>query len=102
MENSAGAWRAPALDADCILSRTPASKCLSGHQRHSTENAAEIFSAPGRDRAQNALWHGLAGTRCARYQEKSGRVSRPAARGIGAAADFEQDRADDLAGVAGS
>ena len=94
---SAGPRRAPALDADRILSGAAASQCISRHQRHPAEDAAEILPAPRRDRAQNAIRHGLAGAGRARHQEESRRIPRAPAQRGGSAADSDQDRAVDLA-----
>ena len=51
---------------------------LPRHQRHSAENAAEVFSATGRNRTQDAVRNGLAGTGRAGDREEPGRISRSA------------------------
>ena len=51
-----------AMDGYGVFPHSPASQCLSRHQRHPSEDSAEIFPAAGRDRAQDVVRHRLAGT----------------------------------------
>src|SRR5215472_7494674 len=87
------------MDADSVFPAAPAPQCLPGHQRDSTQSAAEILSAAGRDRPQDAVRYGLAGAWGAGDQEKSGRLSRIAFARSGAEKDPVGERARDLAGL---
>src|SRR6266699_7039910 len=49
-----------AVDADGIFSCPPPPQRFSGHQRHSAQDVAAIFSAAAADRSQNTFLHGLA------------------------------------------
>jgi predicted TIM-barrel fold metal-dependent hydrolase len=50
-QDPARSRRPPALDADRILPGPPPSQLTPRYQRHTSKDPAEVFSAPGRDRA---------------------------------------------------
>ena len=99
LEDPAGAWRPPALDGHCVLPGAPASQRLPRHQRHPAQVAADLLPPPGRDRAQDAVRHGLAGPgRAGRGEEPEGVSALPLSPAT-QRADSQQDCTGNLARV---
>ncbi len=60
-----------AVDGDRIFPAAAASQCVSGYQRHTAEDAAEILSPAGRNRSQDFVRNRLAESRRSGDQEQS-------------------------------
>src|SRR5271155_2404968 len=85
------------MDADRVFSHPPSCERLSRYQRHPAEDIAQILSAPRGDRTQDSVRHRLAGSRRARYQTESRRLSSAAPGKKAATANSKQDRVEYLA-----
>src|SRR5271157_5386114 len=87
------------MDGHRILPRAASPQRLSRHQRHSTEDAAEVLPQAGRDCAQVAVWHRLARAGGARDWEEPCGVSRAGTERECEGTNPEQNGAGDLAGM---